>query len=283
LTGPTAPDRRRILVGAAWLVLGAAAVQLLDGFLGGTPAAAVLGAVLVDLLAGRAGVRWSGHTPAPWAADLRTGALLGGTVGLSLIVIGHTLGWATVVLGVPGISILFALGRVVATAARDAMLYRWLPVALGRRAGVPDHALLVFVLLLAVVPTAARGAAPVVLALAAAEALLGVRLVLATRGAIAATAGQAALALALGPFSRGGALDVTWWKGDPGPAPHAQGAAGWLAVGLVTAAALAVPRLVRSRPDPAPAPPGEPSEPPDASEPPGERERTSGADAPTRR
>lgn len=274
MTAATAPDRRRLLVGAAWLVLGAAAVQLIDGFLGGTPAAAaVLGAVLVDLLAGRAGVRWSGHVPTPWAADLRIGALLGGTVGLLLIVVGHSLSWATVVLGVPGISLLFAVGRVAATAARDAMLFRWLPIALGRRAGVPDRALLVFVLLLAAVPAAARGAAAVVIALAAAEALLGARLALATRGAIAAAAGQAALALALGPFSRGGALDVTWWKGDPGPAPHAQGAAGWLAVGLVTAAALAVPFLVRARPDPAGAAPRD-----DATE---NGDRTSGAGAPT--
>ena len=148
---PRAPlDRRRLVIAAAWLVGGAAAVHLVDGFLGGAPAAAaVLGAVLVDLLAGRAGVRWASR---PWALDLRVGAALGATVGLLAVAAGHALGWATVVLGAPGIAIAFAVLRVGAVAARDELLLRWLPIALGRRAGVPDRALLAFVVAIAIAP-----------------------------------------------------------------------------------------------------------------------------------
>ncbi len=261
-----APDRRGLLVAAAWLVLGAAAVQLVDGFLGATPAAAaVIGAVLVDLLVGRAGVRWSAESPTPWALHLRAGAILGGSAGLLLIAGGHALGWATVVLGAPGISIAFALVRILATAARDELLLRWLPVALGRRAGVPDRALFAFVLLIAVVPVAfAAKSTPLLLALVAAQALFSTRITLSTAGAVAPAAANAAFALALGPLTRGGVLDVAWWRGDPGPAPHAAGAAGWLAVGVVTLAALVAPRVLASLPRPAADAPPAPDTPPRA-------------------
>jgi hypothetical protein len=240
-------DRRRLLVAAAWLVGGAAAVRVIDGVLGGSPAAAaVLGAVLVDLLAGRAGVRWSERGATPWGADVRAGVALGLSAGLLVVLLGHALGWATVTLGAPGVPILFALLRVIATAARDELLLRWLPIALGRRAGVGDPALTVFVVATAVAPLALSGStsAPGI-ALAAAQALLGARLALATAGAIAPAAAHAGLALALGPLTRGGALDATWWSGDPGPAPHAAGATGWVAVALVLLAAAIAPRIVR--------------------------------------
>ena len=245
---PRAPlDRRRLVIAAAWLVGGAAAVHLVDGFLGGAPAAAaVLGAVLVDLLAGRAGVRWASR---PWALDVRVGAALGATVGLLAVAAGHALGWATVVLGAPGIAIAFAVLRVGAVAARDELLLRWLPIALGRRAGVPDRALLAFVVAIAIAPALGTATA-VEVAVLGAVALLGGRLALATGGALAPAAAHAALLLALGPMTRGGVLDVTWWRGDPGPA-GAAGAAGWVTAGVIAVVAIAAPRLIRPRATPA--------------------------------
>lgn len=249
-TGPDLPagpdraalDRRRLVVAAAWLIGGAAAVRLVDGFLGGAPAAAaVLGAVLVDVLAGRAGVRWASR---PWAVDLRRGAALGASLGLLIVAAGHAAGWATVVLGSPGLAVAFAVIRIGAVAARDELLLRWLPVALGRRAGVPDAALLAFVVAIAIAP-AVGTAAPVVIAVLASQALLGGRLALATGGAVAPAAAHAALLLALGPLTRGGALDVTWWSGDPGPA-GAAGAAGWVTAAILALASVAAPRLARA-------------------------------------
>lgn len=238
----TGIDRARLVVAAAWLVGGAAAVALVDGFLGASPAAAaVLGAVLVDLVAGRAGVRWIDPDTAPWARHLRAGLLLGATVGLAIVAAGNAAGLATVVLGAPGLAVAFAVLRVGAEAARDELLLRWMPLALGRRAGVPDAALLAFVVLVAVAPLAgaADGSS---LAIGAATALLGGRLALATRGAVASAAAHGALALVLGPLTRGALVEVTWWRGDPGPT-HAAGAAGWMAAIAIAAAALAVPRI----------------------------------------
>jgi hypothetical protein len=237
-------DRRGLLIAAAWLVAGAAAVRLVDGFLGASPAAAaVLGAVLVDLLAGRAGVRWTDPDSPRWTRHLRAGAPIGASIGMALVVAGDAAGVATIVLGAPGLGIVFAFLRLGALAARDELLLRWLPIALGRRAGVPDGALVVFVVAAAVAPVALTASAPAV-GLTAATALLGARLALATRGAIAPAASSAALALVLGPLSRGGVVDVTWWQGDPGPS-HAAGAVGWMAAAAVALAALVVPRLAR--------------------------------------
>lgn len=252
-------DRAALLQAAAWLVGGAAGVRLLEGFFADNPAAAaVLGAFLVDLMAGRAGVRWSEHAEVPWWRDARRGLAVGATIGMLVLVVGHAVGWATIVLGVPSLSLAFAALRVVALAARDELLLRVLPMVLGGRAGVPAPWLIGFCGLAAMAPHAASGAAPASIVLAGAMGILGARLVQATRGAVASVAAHAGFVMAIGPLSRGGFLDVRWCQGDPGPAPLAQGLIGWAAAAALLLAAWQVPRFVRSAAPPTAPPPTAP-------------------------
>jgi hypothetical protein len=241
-----AVDLRGVLRAAAWLVVGAAVVRLIDGFLGSVPAAApVLGALAVDLIASRAGVRWSEHDPPPWSRDLRRGAAVGGTAALAVLLVGATLGWAKVGLGTPNVTLAFGLVRVFGEGTRDAMLLVGLPVTLGLRAGIPKPFVIAFAALATAAPLAlAANADLAAVASAAAVAALCARLVIASRGVASAGAALVAWLLVLGPLSRGGMVDVAWLAGDPGPPPHAEGFIAWIGVGVVlAAAAFAVPRF----------------------------------------
>lgn len=239
-------DVKGVFRAAAWIVVGAAIVRLVDGFLGSIPAAApLLGALAIDLLAGRAGVRWSEEETPPWSRDLRLGGAVGASAALAILVVGSIAGWAKVGLGTPGVTLAFALVRVFGEGTRDVMLLVGLPVTLGLRAGVPRPFLIAF--------SAAAAAAPLVLAehadlpaiaSAAAVFALAARLAIASRGVTAGAAAYVGWLLVLGPLSRGGLLDVAWRVGDPGPPPHAEGAIAWVGVAVVVAVAtFLIPRF----------------------------------------
>lgn len=244
-------DLKGIARAAALVVVGSAIVRLVDGFLGSVPAAApILGAFAIDLLAGRTGVRWSKEDPSPWSRDLRLGGAVGATAGLAVILVGALAGWATVGLAKPSVTLAFGLVRVFGEAARDVMLLVGLPVTLGLRARVPRPFLIAFSAGAAAAPLALAAHADLAaIASAAAVFALCARLAIASRGVTAAAAAYGAWLLVLGPLSRGGALDVAWRVGDPGPPPHAEGAIAWIGVAFVIALAVfAVPRFAKRSP-----------------------------------
>lgn len=228
-------------MGAAWLV-GLSAASLIVGALipSNVLAAAVLQALVVDLGAGRAGVRWDpaadekgGIHYGNAARRIAIGA--GAALGVTALVIGAgaAMGWAKVSAHGPTISLAYGVIRSIAFGVRDGLLYAGLPLYfVGRAKGTPKVAGVVFGAL-------AAGAA---IALQPQATPAGVTLAVAVAAAVAAFwahdgVGWAALGVAAGfplfagSVLRGGLVDVDWeWgKGLLAPGLKADGAPAWIA------------------------------------------------------
>jgi hypothetical protein len=164
-------------LGAAWLVGLAAALQLVEVLLGKSPlASAMAGAVLADVVAGFAGVRWdsspakgaknaakgapskeqeapaSGARPAEKAAgaeaakasgeeanpvrDIGVGMATALVAVIVTLLVGAVLGWVMIERGGPSTSIAFALMRSAATGVRDELMLRGIVLTAAARAGI---------------------------------------------------------------------------------------------------------------------------------------------------
>lgn len=227
-----------LAIGAAWIVGLAGAGQVVATLFRSNPLAiVVLHAVIVDLAAGRAGVRWEPGSESDTGSDY---GVLGRRIGLGagvalavaggVVAVGALLGWAKVSVHGPTMSLGLGLVRAVALGVRDALLYAGLPLYfVGRARGIPRVAGVVFGAL-------AAGAA---LVLQAGATPANVALAVAVGAAVAAFwardgEGWAAAGVAGGfPFFagvalRGGLLDVDWTRGSFAAGLPADGAPAWL-------------------------------------------------------
>jgi hypothetical protein len=232
--------------GAVWIVGLGAALQLVSMALGASPlATALAGAVVADIVGGRAGVRWSPAADRE-AADSRrviarhiaTGAALGAlatalTVGLAL-----AFGWASASAGRPAPSLALGLVRAAALAIRDETLLTGIGFAAAQRAGIHGRFALAFASLAhGAVVALAPGSSPAAVALAMAAGFLFASLW--QRGsAWAAVAASTSWSFFSGMSLRGGLLDVTWTGGALVLGPRASGRSAWLAAAVLTALAL---------------------------------------------
>jgi membrane protease YdiL (CAAX protease family) len=241
-------------IGAGWLIGTAAALRALDTLLGQNPlAAALLGAILADLAAGRAGVRWDETTPKDGlrppgyaraaAKRLGLGALVASGVLAVTVVVGVALGRAEVQRGVPTLGLAIAAGRGGAVAVREELLYRGLVLHAADRARLarwigPIFSGLASASALLLEP----GTSLPALALAAAAGWMFAILWQRAGGAWAAIGAHAAWSLVLGAVLRGAVLDVTWRLDVLVQGPRATGAAAWIAAALCLGAGWVVAR-----------------------------------------
>jgi hypothetical protein len=265
VTPPAAPRPASPLVelglGAAWLVGSAAVLQILDGLMGAASmATALLGALAIDLMASRAGVRWdvAGSPGAPWGEPLPDGpppsvkhrvavVARGAAVALAaggvVVAISLALRWLTGRgAGVHFSSALvFALARAGAVAVRDELLYRGIPLFAAARAGVRAPVARVFSALtsgaaIALMP----GVTPGAVALAVGSGWLFAALWERHRGAWAAMGAHAAWVLLVGSGLHGGLFDFDWAVGNLAIGPSADGAPAWLAAVALAGAGVVV-------------------------------------------
>ena len=238
-------------LGAGWLVGLGAAVQLLDQILGAANlGAAILGALLVDLAAGRAGVRWDREDV---GIDARKGAArrvaAGAAVALGagglVLALAAALRWFHAEDGArPSAALAFALARAAAVSVRDEMLFRGIPLAAAARAGVPapiarGFAALVSGAAIVMVP----GVSAAAVALAVGSGWLFATLWQRDGGAWAAVGAHAAWLLLIGSLLHGGLFDVDWTTGNLALGASSAGAPAWLTAAVLVVAAIAVNRL----------------------------------------
>jgi hypothetical protein len=253
---------RELGLGAAWMVGVAAGVEIVQAMIGQNPlASAVLAAVVVELAANRAGVRWDDEAPRDSASlddaarsasrrrslrRLGAGLLAGTAVTVFAVAAVSATGRATIELGRPGTSLIFSVVRAGAIGVRDELLLRGLPLYFAAKGGVRGPAAIAFAALaggatIALVPDVT----PEAVALALASGWLYAVLWRRYRSAWAAIGAHAAFAFLAGPGLRGAILDVTFAAGSLADGPKASGAPTWLAA--LGCAALALGLGLRRR------------------------------------
>lgn len=259
----TAPDQAKsplteIGLGAAFLLGTAAALQVLERILPpASIATAVLGALLVDIAASRAGVRWS-NLDEPEAPPIAYGLAsrrlaVGAAIALvpGLVVIGvsaaagliHGHGQGPSLTG----AVIFALLRAAAVAARDELLFRGIPLIAASRAGVPaPHARAFAALASGAALAFLPGASLAAVALAVASGWLYAGLWQRERGAFLAIGAHTAWLLLFGSLLHGGLFDVDWVNGNIAIGATSSGLPAWLATASFVLAALVLPRIPRS-------------------------------------
>jgi uncharacterized protein len=238
-------------LGAAWLVGVAAALQLLDRLPLASLAVAILGAVVVDLAATRAGVRWDPDEAAPdrtsrAARRMGFGALAALATGAIVLVVSYALGW---VHGTgepirPSLAVLLAVVRAAAIAVRDEVLFRGIPLLAASRAGVGALPARIFAALaggaaIAMMP----GAGPASVALAVGSGYLTASLWQREGGAWAPIGARAAWLLLFGSLLHGGMLDVDWHVGEIAIGNTSSGPPAWLAAVCLVAAGVVVMKM----------------------------------------
>lgn len=223
-------------------LLGAGAIAFaVEGFFeSNRMLALVVGALAVDWLAGRSGLKWDETDRASWrelGIRLAKGFGVGAAIVLAGLVVLAIAGKARVGLGHPAaVGLGMGLITALAQAARDELLFRGMPLAL-MKDRVADRWALPFVALL--------GAAPVVLS--AHATATGVAIVLLSgfafallwrlgTGMYAAWGAHAAWLFFSGTGSRGMLLDAEVTGGQLMPAAGATGAAAWVMLAVFGAA-----------------------------------------------
>lgn len=237
-----------LAIGGVYLIGIGAALTLIERALGSSPLAfAIAGAVIAEVVATRAGVRWKDGLASTKLVDLARAAGQGAApiaVACALVVVvARVLGVADVAAGAPTTALVFALLRAVAVGVRDELFYRGLPLAAVERAGAPRAAAIAFGALAGAAPLAlAPGATPAALAL---EVTAGLAFALLwSWGPVAAVAAHATWALLIGAGLHGALLDVAFTDGALTSGPHASGAPALIAIGaLAVVSAYAYARL----------------------------------------
>ncbi len=240
--GPSPRQRLAILAtGAAWLIGIRAGLVLLAAVIGTQPLAeAVLGALVVDVLAGRAGLSWSEDEPTKRELLRRTlvGAGLGGALAGAALAVSLAAGWATITATGVGAAALVGTVGVAAGAVRDELLYRGLPILFAARAGVPRWAVVAFAALASpsgFLFTAATTPGAVALSIGA-GALFAV-LYLYGRGAWIAVGAHASFAIVTDVLARGGLADLQWASGELAEGAAATGAPAYVGAAIAIAMA----------------------------------------------
>ena len=239
---PSANERLKILAaGAAWLVGLRGALIVLGMVLGSLPLPeVVLGALIVDLGTGRAGLLWS-STELARADVLRVlGAGAGVGAGVAALALGVALaaGWGAAAPADMHMSALVALVPAAAVAIRDELLYRGVPLLFAARAGIPTWAAVLFGALAS--PSAfiaATKPSPEAIVLAIANGALFGALYVRTRGAWAAVGAHAAWAMVVDVAARGGLFEIRWANGELASGDMAVGGPAWVAAAIALAAA----------------------------------------------
>ena len=276
---PRAPfDLRELARGAVWLVGIAAAVQLIDFFIGQSAfAAAVVGVVVVELATSRGGLLWSRPAPrvipSAVASDdppvsrrspddqpdkedahraqralrsLGLGAAVGLVAAAGAVVVAILLGFASIEAGSPSGALVLTLIKVAFIATRDELLLRGWILHTAERAGLSPRLGVAFAALaggasIALLP----GAEPASIALAVAVGWVAATLWHRTGTAWVAIGVHAGWALFSGEGIRGGLVNVTFASGELREGANASGAPAWIAVVIFSAMALAAGRLVK--------------------------------------
>jgi hypothetical protein len=239
-----APPRGRLAelgIGAAWLVGLGAALQIADAVLGRSPVpAAVASAVIADVVAGFAGVRWTTEADGrPSEGETDAGLALkralfgaGAAVAAAFVtlVAAAIFGWARVEGGSPSTGLALALIRSTAIGVRDEMFLRGIVLVTAARAGVRPLVAAGFAALaggaaIALTPDAG----PSSIALAVGSGLLFAALWQKQRGAWAAVGAHAVWVFFVSTGLRGGLLDVTWSQGSLAAGARSYGGPAWLA------------------------------------------------------
>jgi membrane protease YdiL (CAAX protease family) len=235
-------------LGLAWLLGAAAMLQVVELLFGRViMAAAIAGAVIADLAATWAGVRWDEGEKRPWkaaVARLGAGASVAAGVIALMLTVGAALGRLEVSRGAPSIGIFLVVLRCVAIAVRDELVFRGIPLVAAARAGIPGpvaraYAALAGAAAMALLP----GASPASIALTAASGWLFATLWQRDRGAWGAVGAHAAWALLTSGVLRGGLLDISVRDGNFGLGPRAAGAPAWIAAVIALVAAALLPKL----------------------------------------
>jgi hypothetical protein len=235
-------------IGLAWLLGTAAMLQIVELLFGQVIMGAALGgAVIADIAATWAGVRWDEGEKRHWkAAVARLGAGAGvaaGVIALTLA-LGAALGRLEISRGAPSIGIFLVVLRSAAIAVRDELIFRGIPLVAAARAGVPGPVARAFAALAGAASMASLpGASPASIALTAASGWLFATLWQRDRGAWSAVGAHAAWALLTGAVLRGGLVDIVFRDGNFGLGPRASGAPAWIAAVIALVAAALLPRL----------------------------------------
>jgi hypothetical protein len=231
-----------LAVGAAGLTAAAVAAFLLEGWLQANPlGAAIIGALVVDVLGGRLGMVWDETRKVKALgvvlATLR-GFALGAGVTMLIVVVALMLGWVRVGRGSPSlVGLGLGLATPLAIAARDEMLYRGLPLAVMRDL-IPDRWALPFTALLGAAPVVLRpGASVIGVVLAAAAGAFFAILWRLGRGGWTAWGAHAGFLFMAGAGLHGALLDTWFRDGAVVPFARAHGNPAWLGALLFALAA----------------------------------------------
>ncbi len=242
---------RELGLGAAWLVGIAAVVHIVETLVAQNPlAGTVAAAVIVDLAAGRAGVRWDHpglENEPPKAIAQRVLKATAAPVALLLVVlgVGAAAGLATVQLGHPDWPLFLAFGRAIAIAIRAEMLLRGVVFLTAQRARVSPLWAVIFsalasAALLLLSPFATLPAFAFALTSGALFAVIWLRF----GGAWAAIGAHTVWSFLLASGLRGGLFDVVWTTGSLSEGPRAVGPMVWWVAGLQLALSVILWRVV---------------------------------------
>jgi hypothetical protein len=285
ISAPARPTPRQRLaeigLGAAFLVGLAAALQIVELVLGKSPlASAIAGAVVADIVAARAGVRWDSSPPRPKPGEPLAGAntktapttpdekphpaatpneiqptpvrhtAIGMAAALIAMVatltLGALFGWVQIDAGGPSTSIAFGILRATAIGVRDELMLRGIILTAASRARLhpllgASFAALAGGASLALIPAVSLGAIALAVTSGFFFALLWQRF----QGAWAAVGASAFWAFLIGTATRGGILDVTWLSGSLVSSGRSTGGAAYLAAAIF--ALLSAALLLHSR------------------------------------
>lgn len=246
MTQTGAPRSRARVVelglGAAWLLAVAAVLLVIERLLPSAALAApIFGALVADVAAGRAGVRWEDAPPSGRSPVRRIAGGAGAAMAAGLVVV-----VVAIPLGLlqrhgagvhPDPALLLAVVRSASVAVRDELLYRGIPLFFAARAGV--HPLLArgFAALaggaaIVLLP----GVGPAAVALAVVSGWFFATLWQRDRGAWAALGAHATWLLFFGSVLHGGLFDVDWTRGNLAIGATSWGAPAWLATAVLAAA-----------------------------------------------
>lgn len=237
---PPPHDRlREIGIGAALLVGLAALLTLLDALLREVPLARlVLGALLASVVTSRAHVVWDRDDPEdasmkrPVFLSLRGAAPAFASV-LVIAIVSVVFGFATVEMARADVGAIVGVLGAGASAVRDELLYRAIPLHFASRAAVPRPFAVAFASLAGAIPLlASRGTDSAHLSLTVAVGLLAALAMSTTRSIWAGIGAHFAFWAAWGPLSQVAFVHLEWKVGSIG-AMHSEGAPAWVAAIVV--------------------------------------------------
>lgn len=260
----TADVRARItelVTGAGWLLGLRAALQLLALLLGSAELAqAAVGALIVDLGAGRAGIAWARENTE--RSEIVRRVVRGGGVALvvggAALAISRVAGFVSFGPGHADTMALLSLLALAAIAIRDELLFRVIPLFFAERAKVPRRFAMPFAAMLSATPFLIGGASIANVTLAFASGLLFASAYVHLSGVWGAVAAHLAWSIVVGPVTKGLLFEASWLDGQIAEGSAAAGAPAFVAAALAVLAALFVMPRFAAAPLDEPAPTSEP-------------------------